>query len=345
MTKLRLFLLSLIIPFIVSCSEEGWEQRSALTLLPGESIDEYLKREKFKGSVLVFNKGAIVYSNGLDDSNRESQQLNDLDTTFRIASITKQFTAMAIMILHERGQLSVDHPVSNYISDYPKGDQILLWHLLTHTSGMIRGFQSSPPANDVTPEELINLFKNAPLQSTPGEKYSYSNSGYKLLGYIIEKVSGVPYAEFIQQEIFAPLNMSRSGFSPNTPSSDNSAQGYLPDNSRVPAQNMSLAYSGGGLISSINDLYKWDRALYTDQLVSYETLNKIFTPYLNNYGYGWLILESNGDKVQRHGGALAGFSSLIVRTPEQDRVIILLSNEHMVPVNGIARNLLQLITQ
>jgi len=330
--------------FLLSaCLEDEWKPREALEINEGESVEDYLLREKLKGSALIIDDANIVLQQGFDYAARKNKQENNPDTVFRLASVTKQFTAMAIMILQEQGRLNVDQPVSDFVPEFPNGDIILIRHLLTHTSGLIRDYEKPTPDGDVTPERLISLFKDAPLQSNPGEEYSYSNSGYKLLGYIIEIASGISYQDFVQQQIFVPLGMSRSKFGLNEMDEDNNAQGYMPDGKRVKTQNVSLAYSGGGLVSTINDLYLWDQSFYNNSLISQESKELIYTPYLNEYGFGWKIRQVNGELTYSHGGALPGFSTFIMRVPNRNRVIILLSNEHFAPVKGMAENIMKLL--
>lgn len=332
-------MLALFISTLVACGGGGGAGREASEPLPDQSIEEYLNSQFFTGAALVIDQGATVLKRGFGLANRNTGQANNTDTRFRLASVTKQFTAMAIMILQERGLLSIDANVSTYIADYPRGDDILIRHLLTHTAGIIRNYDRDAPNRNVTPEELVELFKHAPLQSEPGQEYSYSNSGYKLLGLIIERVSGQSYADFVAQEIFGTLNMNRSGFGPDIPDTDNSALPYLINGNELGAENMSLRYSGGGLVSTINDLAKWDRALEQNTLVSESATAQIFTPFLSNYGFGWRIEERDGANSYYHGGSLPGFNTFILRVPEKRRLIILLSNEQGYPAPQVALNI------
>lgn len=333
----RLLFLPLIL-ILVAC-EQVPEMRSAKELLEGESITDYLKRENFVGSLVIIDNSDVFFehSNGL--ANRKTGQPNDLNTKFRIASLTKQFTAVAIMILQERQLLSVSDPISLYVPDFPRGDEITIHHLLSHTSGIIRGVPGKVPERKLTPQELLDLFKNEPLLFEPGSDFAYSNSGYKVLGFIIEQVSGLSYEAFLQSEIFSPLAMTRSEIGPDLPAKDNSAVGYFHEGSVAKKQNMSFAYSGGGLVSSINDLIQWERSFNNLSILNDDSVATLFTENLENYGYGWRILQLESAKVYVHGGALPGYSTGIVRVPEKGRALILLSNKHYFPAVGVLLNL------
>ena len=302
-------------------------------------VDEYLNGQKFSGSVLLAKGGRILVSKGLRMANYELDVPNRPDTKFRLGSITKQFTATAVLQLQEKGKLNVNDLVSKYVSDTPETwKDITIHHLLTHTSGL-HGFTELPDYQKrqrerVTPAELISRFKDLPLDFAPGSKWRYSNSGYALLGYIIEKVSGQSYENYLKENIFDRLEMRDSGYDHAATLLKNRASGYEERPTRVNAEylDMSIPYSAGSLYSTVEDLYRWDRALYTDKVLSEKTRERMFTPLVKtpngdlSYGYGWMIGSDNGRKTIQHGGGINGFSTVILRYPDQDACVIVLSN-------------------
>jgi len=295
-------------------------------------VDEYI--QKFSGSILVARNGEVLVKKGYGMANYEHDIPNTPQTIFRIGSVTKQFTATAIMQLQERGLLSVDDSLAKYIPDYPNGDKITLHHLLSHTSGIVN--ISSIPEHRTnlmlpTPlEKTISLFKNKPLEFSPGERFKYCNSGYQLLGYIIEKVSGKSYEEFLEENIFQPLDMADSGMDKHSTILKNRAAGYTHDENNIlinaPYMNAPVTFAAGSLYSTVEDLYRWDRALYTEKILKKASLDKMFTPNKGNYGYGWRIHEILNHKCIHHAGGQYGFQANIARFVDDDTCIILLSN-------------------
>jgi len=313
-------------------------------------VDEYINAQTklgaFSGSVLIAQGGKVLLSKGYGMANLELGVPNTPQTKFRLGSVTKQFTAMAIMQLQERGLLDVNNPITKYIPDYPNGEKITIRHLLTHTSG-IPNLTDFPDFLETmmlpSPvEKTIERFKNKPLEFEPGEKFSYSNSGYILLGYLIEKISGKSYEDFLSENIFQPLNMVNSGYDHSSTILKNRASGYsLGTDGIINAGyiDMSLPLGGGSLYSTVEELYLWDRALYTEELVSKTIMDKIFTPFLEEYAYGWNVSELYKHKRISHSGGINGFSSNISRYPDDDLCIVVLSNyEHSV-IGKIAKDL------
>jgi CubicO group peptidase (beta-lactamase class C family) len=309
-------------------------------------IDQYMKNlPGWSGTILVAQKGEVLISQGYGLADRENDVPNTSQTKFAIGSMTKAFTAMAIMILQERGQLTVQDPICKYISDCPTAwKPITLHHLLTHTSGIQSYTESNLPVQNTittcqefTLEEAMAILTALPQDFAPGTQFHYSNSGYYLLGAVIEKVSGESYETFIQQNILQPLGMSETGYDRLTMIVKNRASGYSIDQNgdivNTPFWDVSQRYSAGGLYSTVGDLYKWDQALYADRLVSKETLATIFTsmvtvPDIGGYGYGWFISQQSGHRVIWHGGDLPGFISQITRYPDDQVTIIVLTNVH-----------------
>ena len=311
-----------------------------------EYINAHMKLGDFSGSVLIANGDKVLVCKGYGLANIEYDALNTSKTKFRLGSVTKQFTAMAIMQLQEDGLLSIDDPLSKFIPDYPDGDRITIQHLLTHTSG-IPNLLDFPELENIkknkTPvEEIIEIFINEPLEFTPGEKYQYSNSGYTLLGYIIEKVSGKTYEEYLKENIFIPLNMKDSGYDHHSTILQYRASGYFPGkNGIINAKyiDMSIPFGGGCLFSTVEDMYLWDRALYTDKLLNESSLNEIFTPFKDDYGYGWYISDIHNRKCIRHSGGIDGFTANISRYVDDNVCIVVLSNFEHTPVNNISKDL------
>jgi CubicO group peptidase (beta-lactamase class C family) len=317
-------------------------------------IDAYIRGQTaLSGAILVAQKGKVLFSQGYGLANRELDVPNTPQTKFAIGSMTKAFTAVAIMMLQERGKLSVQDPICNYIKDCSaawKG--ITLHQLLTHTSGIheyrdwniyIKKKVDDSICREYKPEELLAYFKDLPLDFAPGDHWSYSNSNYFLLGMVIEKVSGESYENFIQGNILQPLGMTETGYDRTSAIVKNRAVGYTLDQNtiqfvNVHCEDVSFKYAAGGLYSTLGDLYKWDQALYTDQLVSKESLKTIFTstvsvpagyggfPDGSVYGYGWLISQQSGHRLIEHGGNVFGFVSELARYPDDQVTVIVLSN-------------------
>ena len=321
---------------------------------PATEIDADLtsltQKNAFTGSVLVARDGEVLLSKGYGLAYRAANLPNTPQTKFRICSVTKQFTAMAILILQAQGLLDVQDPVCDYLSECPAAwREIALHHLLTHTSGIpdltefpdYEGTKASP----ATPLQLIARFRDKPLAFRPGETWSYSNSGYILLGYVIEQVSGQSYEAFLQEHIFARLRMGDSGYDHNL---GVIAVGYTGEGARWRKGDyidMSVPYAAGALYSTVEDLYRWDQALYTEQLVPQALLDRMFTPFatssLGGFGYGWIITREQGRQVVRHGGGGDGFTSIIVRYPADRATVIVLSNRDTTDLRSIVSTIAQ----
>ena len=317
-------------------------------------IRAYAEYGKFNGSVLVAEKGKVIYKKGFGLADMEWNIPNQPDTKHRLGSITKQFTAMLIMQLVEQGKLKLDVPISTYLPDYPKknGDVITIHHLLTHSSGTpnmtsFPGFLKNISRNSYSPVQLVNLFADSTLQFKPGERFAYSNSGYILLGYIVEKVSGKPYEQVLQENIFTPLKMNNTGYDHNRLLLKNRAGGYEKNGRRYVNANfidMSVPYAAGALYSTVEDLYLWDQALYGNQLLRKENMDLLFTKHIPSggsyyYGYGWGIgkipLGNTAERIETigHGGGIDGFNTQLTRIPSDKSFIVLLNNTGGAPLN------------
>ena len=321
-----------------------------------ELIGKYTEYGQFNGSVLVAEKGKIIYKKGFGQANMEWNIPNQSDTKHRLGSVTKQFTSMLIMQLVQQGKLKLDVPISTYLPDYPKanGDQITLHHLLTHTSGIpnytdFPNFFKNKGRNPYSPTEFVTYFADSTLEFKPGEKFAYSNSGYFLLGVIIEKVTGKTYEQVMQENILTPLKMNNTGFDHHATILKNRATGYEKNGGDyINAQylDMSVPYAAGSLYSTVDDLYLWDQALYTNQLLQKENMDLLFTKHIQDgggfYGYGWGIRKmpvgNTKDSVSiiAHGGGINGFNTMLTRIPADKNLIVLLNNTGGAPLNKIS---------
>ncbi len=312
-----------------------------------ELMNLYAEYGQFNGSVLVSENGNVIYKEGLGFANMEWGIPNQPSTKHRLGSITKQFTSMVIMQLVEQGKLDLDGMVTTYLPNYSKknGDKITIHHLLTHSSGIpnytsIPNFFKDKSRDTYQPEEFLKFFEDLSLDFKPGKEYAYSNSGYFLLGVIIEKVMGASYEEALQENIFTPLNMVNSGFDHYSTILKNRSSGYEKNGntSYVNARylDMSVPFSAGSIYSTVEDLFLWDQSLYTDQLLSAKYTELMFTPQMpafrGSYGYGWMILEEpvgkNNEKIKiySHSGGINGYNTLITRFPFDNSMVVLLSN-------------------
>lgn len=318
-------------------------------------VDEYMNAlaglNRFRGSILIARDGKVLVSRSYGLANLEDNVPNTRQTKFHLASITKQFTATAIMMLQERGLLSVQDPVCKYLSTCPAAwQQVTIHHLLSHTSG-IPNFTDFPDwlrtrALPSTLTDTMGRFKDKPLDFQPGEKYSYSNSGYVLLAYIIEKVSGRTYEGFLRENIFAPLGMVNTGYDDNKIVLKHRAIGYSREGIRLvraPYLNISTVKGAGGLYSTVDDLFLWDQALDTGKLISKKSLEAMLTIYRGDYGYGWHIDKHFNRRRAFHTGVQIGFKPSIDRYLDDRVSIILLTNSDDVFINSAIRDLAAIV--
>ena len=326
-------------------------------------LNQYFKFQEFNGAALVAEKGKVIYKNGFGMADMEWNIPNTPDTRFRLGSITKQFTAMIIMQLVEEGKLKLDVPITTYIPDYPKnkGEKITIHNLLTHTSGIPNYTDQASfrdiMRNPISPIDLIKTFWNLPLDFEPGTKFKYSNSGYIVLGYIIEKITGKTYEEVLNDKIFIPLGMKNSGYDHSSDIIPKRASGYNKsgtDYFNAAYIDMSVPFSAGALYSTVGDLHLWDQALYTEKLLSKKYMDKIFTPYskppfADGYGYGWGISKKHINKIKDslniifHGGAINGFNTIIERITNNKDLIVLLNNTGGTKLNEMSDKIIDIL--
>ena len=300
-------------------------------------IQSHVSAGTFMGTVLVARDGAVVLDKAYGMANLELEVPNTPATKFRLGSITKQFTAASILLLEERGKLKIDDKVKTYLPDAPMAwDRITVFNLLTHTSG-IPNFTSLADYSTIklsarTAESSVVAVHDKTLDFGPGEKMSYSNSGYLVLGAIIEKVSGQSYEKFVADNIFTPLGMNDSGYDSNTAIIKRRASGYI----KTPAGyvnagyiHMSIPHAAGALYSTTGDLLKWEQALFAGKVVSKASLDRMITPFKNDYALGLTSTIDKGRRGIAHGGGIDGFNTHLAYYPDTKTVIVALSN-----VNG-----------
>ncbi|MFN0203363.1 MAG: serine hydrolase domain-containing protein [Bacteroidia bacterium] len=303
-------------------------------------LSEQYKTNETGATALVARNGKIIFHKAFGMANLEYNIPMKVDNVFRIGSITKPFTAIAILQLMEQGKLSLYDDITKFIVDYPtNGHKITIEHLLTHTSGIpdfpsMKGYEKIETLN-MTPSELIDFFKNKPMEFAPGTKWSYSNSGYFLLGYIIEIVSGKTYPQYVEENFFKPLGMTNSLFGSDTKIVKNRAGAYVKDSTgfvNAPYLNMNQAYSSGAIQSTVEDLFLWYKAVHAFKLVKKESLDKAFSNHkLTNgtetdYGYGWILRDIQGSPTIGHSGSIDGFISQSIYLPREDVFVAVFSN-------------------
>jgi CubicO group peptidase (beta-lactamase class C family) len=301
-------------------------------------IGDLFASEPAWGGALVARDGQVLFERSYGWSDHHQAKPNGPKTVFRIQSLSKTFTAMATLILVERGRLSLDDRVVDYVPELREGEGVTVRHLLRMESG-IPDFITPEALENVDrfhyPEELLEYFVDRPLIFEPGSRFDYSNSNYVLLGLIIERVTGKPYGRFLQKKIFKPLKMRRSVFDPDDLSFARSrAVGYEDVGLDPPTEaryfHPSLAYAAGGILSTARNLLKWDQALYSERVLSQETLEEAFTPGVSVYGLGWIIdhvrIQGQRHKLVWHTGGGPGFRSILVRMVDARVTLVLLFN-------------------
>lgn len=312
----------------------------------GQKIDQllnaYHQNGQLNGSVLVVEKGKTIYRKGFGMANMEWNIPNGPETKFRIGSVTKQFTAAMILQLVEAGKVRLDGKITDYLPEYRKdtGDRVTVHQLLNHTSG-IPSYTGNPAffgkvsRDPYAVKDFVKEFASGDLEFEPGTKFIYNNSGYFILGAIIEQVTGKSYAEILEERILKPVGMSDTGYDLHAPLIRNRASGYQKSAdgfTNAPYLDMSLPYAAGSMYSTVDDLLKWDRALYGESVLKAESKKLMFTPGLSKYGYGFVIDDkaigktANKTKTIQHGGGINGFNCLLTRLVDQDSLIVILDN-------------------
>lgn len=332
--------LILIFGFLTDIITAQKNESDRLTEIFDKLLAEEFKLDEPGAAVLVSRNGQIIYKKAFGMANLELNTPMQVDNVFWIASIGKQFTAVAILQLMEQGKLNLQDEITKFIPDYPtQGNKITIEHLLTHTSGIHNFSGMDDPekklALECTPNEVIDFFKNLPMRFSPGTKWEYSNSGYFLLGYIIEKVTGKSYGGYLEENFFKPLGMTNSFYANDTRIIKNRVGTYsLGDkgfeNSKH--RNITHVFSAGAIQSTVEDFFKWHQAVHSYKLVKKETLDKAFTRYRltdgneTDYGYGWRLGYVYENHSIWHGGLITGFGTMELYLPKEDVFVVVFSN-------------------
>ena len=301
-------------------------------------LDDYAqaayKINEFNGTVLVMQKGKSVYKKAFGMADREWNIANTVNTKFRIGSVTKQFTAACILQLAELGKLSLEDKLTKYFPDYPKGDSITIHMLLNHTSG-IKNYTDIPEfwpkaILPLSKDSMIALFKNKPLDFSPGTGWNYSNSGYFLLGVIVEKASGTTFNNYLLDNIIKKLGLKNTLMDNLDSVLTSRAKGYGKNQQDVWQHAMQISmegpYSAGAMVSTVDDLYLWTKALHNNQVLTAASTQKMLTPYKENYGYGIGIDSLKTHKRVSHNGGIPGFASYLGYFPDDDICVAIISN-------------------
>jgi len=298
-------------------------------------VSRYANLSRFNGSVLVAKGETILLNKGYGYRNVADKIANDENSIFQLGSITKQFTSAVILKLQAEKKLNVKDKLSKYFPKFPKADSITIEQLMLHTSGIYSytndaKFMETEVTKPANREKMMALFKDKPFDFSPGQGWNYSNSGYCMLGYIIEKVTKMPYEQVVRKYIFTPLQMTHSGFDFTHLQSPEKTTGYFKiiagSAATAPTVDSSVSFSAGAIYSSVGDLYKWHQALESYTILPKADQEKAYTPVRNNYGYGWVIDSVENKRKVGHGGGIHGYITNFVRVPEDDICIVLLSN-------------------
>ncbi len=338
-------------------------QQAALAQDHAAKIQEVLslahKYRQFNGSALVAENGKVIYKGGFGRANMEWELPNTPDTKFRLGSITKQFTAVLTLKLVEQGKIKLDGKISEYLPDYRKdiGEKVTIHHLLTHTSGIPSytsqpGFFANVSRNPYKVADFVKTYTSGNLEFEPGTKFSYNNSGYFLLGAIVERITGKTYEQALKEMIFDPLGMKNTGYDHHGTLLPKRASGYAQTaNGYTNAAylDMSIPYAAGSMYSTVEDLYLWDQALYTDKVLTPQSKELMYKPFLRDYAYGWSITKTSfklNDQpvpIITHGGGINGFTTTIVRFPKEKNLIVILDNTGNPNLNRLSDRIARII--
>lgn len=340
-TRLPLALIAVLLTVGLTSEAARTQTTAATASAYGKILSGAYKTDEPGAAALVAKGGDIVYIGAVGMADLELKVPLAPDMVFEIGSITKQFTAAAIMLLAEEGKLAVSDPMTKHLPSYPSyGQNITIEHLLTHTSGIVSytgipGYMATKVRNDVTVQQLIDVFKDLPVEFAPGERYAYNNSGYILLGAIVEAASGMRYEDFVRKRIFEPLGMKTAYYGCATCIIPRRASGYDGGPNGFMNQrylSFTQPYAAGSLMMSVSDLHRWSRALFSGKVVSPASLTRMTTPYVlkggapTTYGYGLEVGTLRGRRAIRHGGGIFGFSTNALYLPDQDVFVAVFSN-------------------
>jgi CubicO group peptidase (beta-lactamase class C family) len=316
----RFILMALLLPGLV--------KGQTIAEKADELLTAYTTQNKFSGNVLIAKKGKIIFEKAYGYADRAKNQPNNIETEFRVGSLTKMFTSTVILKLVESSRISLNDPLSKFVPGFLNGDNIQIRHLLSHTSG-IKGNTEGPEPKTLA--ESVTKFHAEPSNVKPGEHFEYNNFNYILLSYIAQKVTGKNYPDLMREMVLNKIGMTHSGLDRNDRASANKALGYVTNPQTVAwvereTPNVAIASGAGALYTTLDDLYKWSEAIDHHTLLPAATYQKAFTPVKGNYGFGWIVNSKDGKKEISHSGAIEGFIANFIKYPEEDITIILLSN-------------------
>jgi CubicO group peptidase (beta-lactamase class C family) len=314
-------------------------------------IEPYLATGNFSGSILVARGGSVLFEGGYGLADRETGRPNTPDTSFYLASTSRVFTSAAIMLLEQAGELSVSDPLSRFLPDWPRGDEITIHHLLTLSAGF-------PNVNELpgyvlwsrepqTPASLCGRFRDLPLEFPPGTLSVHSNSNYNVLALLIEEISGKSYGDFLQEELFEPLGMTRTAHDADSSVEvEHRAEGYRPVGLAELEPHGGIQWSvktgNGSIYSTVRDLYRFDRMLVEGTILHEETVAKLFAEYYPDNGYGWFVGKRFGANEVSITGRSPGFGSSWRRLVEPDLTVVVLGNIYNGVPGTIAQDLLEI---
>ena len=311
-------------------------------------VRSYADEGLYRGAVIVVKDGQPIFRRAYGMANSEWDAANTPDTKFRIGSITKQFTAIAILQLSEQGKLKLDDAVAKHYEGAPAAwEKITIHHLLNHTSGIpsytgMKDFFEKSSRNPLTPAEIVKLTQDQALEFEPGSQFKYNNTGYVLLGHVIEKASGMKYADYVRKNIFEPAGMKDSGYDTHAEVLKKRATGYQPSGKIAPYLDMTLPHAAGSLYSTVDDFVKWDQALHAGKLVSQDSWKRMTTPGKGDYGYGLTIKPIAGHAAMAHGGGINGFNTQFIRFPEEKVAVAVFANVNGPAADTLANSLARL---
>ncbi len=334
------YVLMLVIGFLFNVAFAQQKEDKQLAANFDKILSEQFKADEPGAVVLVSRNGDIIYNKAFGMANLELNVPMRVDNVFWIASIGKQFTAVAILQLMEQGKLNLHDEITKFIPDYPtQGNKITIEHLLTHTSGIHNFSGMKDPekklALDCSPNEVIDFFKNLPMRFSPGTKWEYSNSGYFLLGYIIEKITGKPYSVYLEDNFFKPLGMANSLYANDVRIIKNRVGAYTLGDMGYEnsiSRNITHVYAAGAIQSTVEDFFKWHQGLHAYKLLKKENLEKALTRYKltdgkeTDYGYGWRLGCVFESPSIWHGGLITGFGAIEIYLPKEDVFVSIFSN-------------------
>ena len=342
----------------ISCGSQLDEKVQATSKADkiNEIVSLYSEYEGFNGAILVSHEGEVIYKQGFGLANMEWDVANQVDTKFVIASVTIPFTSMLIMQLVAKNKLDLHKPITTYLPDYPKnnGNQITIHHILSHTSGIPRDYEGSPEHNKYPDRhrlaDLVAQFSGDSLEFKPGERFTYSNSGYLVLGYIIETVSGKSYETMLKEHILTPLVMNNTGVELHRPIIKNRASGYFKgfgEYYNSDYKDLSSITAVGNMYSTVEDMFLWDQALYSEKLLPKKFMDQILTKHVEDayygghHGYGWELkpkpIGNTSEIIETigHSGSMQGFCALFTRIPSTNSSIIFLNNTSRAYLNAM----------